>query len=69
MTDKVLTGKDGAKSLRRGVDLYYCFLGFVPQVLLYLSDIAIAYNKDLKGVFSTDVERGWPQAYIGETVC
>ena len=51
MTDKILTEKDEDARLQESHDLQQYMAEIVPQVPLYVPDLVIAYNKNLKGTY------------------
>ena len=65
MADKVLTEKDPAQRLQDSHDLQRYLAEVVPQVPLYVPDLVIAYNKNLKGTYLFGGgNHQWNHAYV-----
>ena len=65
MADRVLTTKDPEARLKASYELQNYFVELVPQVPLYVPDLVIAFNKNLRGaqIFGGG-NHDWSLAYI-----
>lgn len=67
MIDDVATLKDQKKRMETGVELQKYLVDECPQVPLYIANLVIAYNKDLKGqYFYGGGNHDWRHAYIAK---
>ena len=67
MIDDVATLKDQKKRMDTGVELQKYLVDECPQVPLYIANLVIAYNKDLKGTyFYGGGNHDWRHAYIAK---
>ncbi len=67
LTDKVLTEKDPEKRLSYSKELQEYLVEDVPQVPLYIKNLVIAYNKNLKGTYLYGGgNHDWRFAYVEE---
>lgn len=67
MIDDVATLKDQKKRLETGIELQKYLVEECPQVPLYIANLVIAYNKNLKGqYFYGGGNHNWSHAYIAK---
>ena len=67
MIDDVATLKDQKKRMETGIELQKYLVDQCPQVPLYIANLVIAYNKDLKGTyFYGGGNHAWSHAYIAK---
>lgn len=67
LTDLVATEKDQDKRYEYGVELQKLIVDDCPQVPLYIANLVIAYNKNLKGEYLFGGgNHDWRHAYIAE---
>lgn len=67
LIDLVVTEKDQAKRLQAGIDLQKLLVEDCPQVPLYIANLVIAYNKNLKGEYLYGGgNHDWRHAYIAK---
>ncbi len=67
LIDLVATEKDQEKRMAYGVELQEYLVEAAPQVPLYIANLIIAYNKNLKGdYFYGGGNHDWRHAYIAE---
>lgn len=67
LTDTVATEKDQEKRMAAGKELQEYLVDACPQVPLYIANLVIAYNKNLKGdYFYGGGNHDWRHAYIAE---
>ena len=67
LTDAILVEPDQQKRYEIGVELQETLVEECPQVPLYIADLVIAYNKDLKGEYLYGGgNHNWSWAYIAE---
>lgn len=65
LTDKVLTGKDETQRKADSDELQTYLVNASPQVPLYIANLVIAYNKNLKGEFLRGGgDHYWRNAYV-----
>ena len=67
LTDLVATEKDQDKRMKDGIELQELLVDDCPQVPLYIANLVIAYNKNLKGerLFGGG-NHDWSHAYIAK---
>ena len=67
LTDLVATEKDQDKRMQDGIELQKLLVEECPQVPLYIANLVIAYNKNLKGerLFGGG-NHDWSHAYIAK---
>lgn len=67
LTDIVATEKDQDKRMQAGIELQTYLVDACPQVPLYIANLVIAYNKNLKGerLFGGG-NHDWSHAYIAQ---
>lgn len=67
LIDLVATEKDQDKRMQDGIELQKYLVEECPQVPLYIANLVIAYNKNLKGTyFYGGGNHNWSHAYIAE---
>lgn len=67
LTDAVLTAKDETQRQKDSTELQAYLVDACPQVPLYVANLVIAYNKNLKGEFLRGGgDHIWSHAYIAE---
>ncbi len=67
LIDLVATEKDQEKRMEYGIELQKYLVEACPQVPLYIANLVIAYNKNLKGdYFYGGGNHDWRHAYIAE---
>lgn len=67
LIDLVATEKDQEKRMAHGIELQEYLVEACPQVPLYIANLVIAYNKNLKGdYFYGGGNHDWRHAYIAE---
>ena len=67
LIDDVATLKDQNKRMEAGVELQKYLVDECPQVPLYIANLVIAYNKNLKGqYFYGGGNHDWRHAYIAK---
>ncbi len=67
MIDIVATEKDQDKRMQAGIDLQEYLVEACPQVPLYIANLVIAYNKNLKGEYLYGGgNHNWSHAYIAK---
>lgn len=67
LIDSVATEKDQEKRMQDGIELQKYLVEACPQVPLYIANLVIAYNKDLKGEYLFGGgNHDWKGAYIAK---
>ena len=67
MIDAVATLKDQDKRMKTGIELQEYLVEECPQVPLYIANLVVAYNKNLKGqCFYGGGNHNWSHAYIAQ---
>lgn len=67
LTDLVATEKDQNKRMQDGIELQKYLVNACPQVPLYIANLVIAYNKNLKGEYLFGGgNHDWSHAYIAQ---
>lgn len=67
LIDMVATEKDKTKRMQAGIDLQKYLVEACPQVPLYIANLVIAYNKNLKGEYLFGGgNHDWKNAYIAK---
>lgn len=67
LTDKVLTGKDETQRMADSIELQTYLVDASPEVPLYIANLIIAYNKELKmPFFRGGGDHEWYHAYVAE---
>lgn len=67
LVDAVATEKDQDKRMQDGIELQTYLVNACPQVPLYIANLVIAYNKNLKGeLLFGGGNHDWSLAYIAE---